>query len=66
MTKYRIFNRRSGADLGVYEAPTPAEALQAMYADAGYADAQDADSVTEGGSRDLVAVPDEPLEAAER
>lgn len=35
-TSYRISNRVSGADLGVYEAATPAEAFRAMRRDAGY------------------------------
>ena len=38
MTKYLITNAKSGAELGVYEGATEAEALDAMARDAGYAD----------------------------
>lgn len=36
MTRYLISNRSSGAELGVYEGETEAEALDAMARDAGY------------------------------
>ena len=40
--KYRIENTSSGMELGTYEAPSPEEALERMYRDAGYASADDA------------------------
>lgn len=36
MSKYLITNTHSGAELGVYEGNTEAEALDAMARDAGY------------------------------
>lgn len=42
MAKYRIGNRVSGADLGVYEGETAAAAIEAMDRDAGYASSADA------------------------
>lgn len=45
MPAYRIFNRHSATVLGVYEAATPAEALDAMARDAGYRDYRHADDV---------------------
>lgn len=46
MTKYSISNRDSGMDLGVYEAESADEALDAMARDAGYRDYRDACSIT--------------------
>lgn len=54
--KYHVYNRESGVDFGVYEADTPAAALDAMARDAGYADYVEACEVAPGG--DVVADPD--------
>ena len=42
MTTYRMTSRTSGAYLGAYLGANFREALEALYRDAGYADAQDA------------------------
>lgn len=38
MNAYTISNKTSGIDLGTYQGATPADALDAMARDAGYAD----------------------------
>ena len=45
MTLYRIQNRTSGADLGVYAAPSPEAALDELARTAGYRDAAEARAV---------------------
>ena len=41
MNEYRIFNKTSGANLGVFEGESPEEAIEAMARDSGY-DSQEA------------------------
>jgi hypothetical protein len=47
MTTYSISNRSSGFDLGIYNGSTADDAVNAMYMDAGYRDAQHAADVLE-------------------
>jgi len=47
--KFQIQNTTSGAVLGVYEAETVQEALDAMARDAGYADYAEANAVAPAG-----------------
>lgn len=61
--KFRITSAVSGADLGVYDGETHAEALDAMARDAGYHDAAEArrTSGDDGGHLKVTPVPnDEP------
>lgn len=46
MKKWKIENRVSGVNLGVYEGPTQGDALDAMARDAGYRDYAEACEVT--------------------
>lgn len=46
MAKYKIMSSKSGANLGTYEAATPAEAMDAMARDAGYENLAHAAEVT--------------------
>lgn len=48
MAKYRISNRVSGHDFGVYEANSPEEALEVMARDAGYDSAAEMRRVSAG------------------
>lgn len=51
---FRIENSKSGADLGVYEGETAADALDAMARDAGYADYQHCAETTGSDESDLI------------
>lgn len=41
MTTYRISNRISGADLGIFEGATPLDAIKALSRDCGYRSLED-------------------------
>lgn len=60
MSKYRITNKASGADLGVYEAPDPSTARDRMARDAGYEDYADMLRVIEG-KPDEILIEEEPM-----
>jgi hypothetical protein len=61
-TAYRISNRTSGADLGVYYGTTPADAARDMRRDAGYATDE---AAAEALGIDVDALDDELLIEAE-
>jgi hypothetical protein len=54
MTKYQIENTISGVILGVYEASSPAEALDIMARDAGYSSYMDTPPETQPKEGEIV------------
>lgn len=61
MRHYRIHNRTSGQVLGIFDAPSPQAALDALARDAGYRDAAHATEVA--GTADLcVTEVDDPTD----
>jgi hypothetical protein len=54
MKSYQIHNRNSGLTLGVYEANSEADALDAMARDAGYADYADLCEVAPASEGEIV------------
>ena len=57
MKNWKIGNKVSGADLGIYPGETVADALDALARDAGYRDHADACEVTGEDGSDLSVVP---------
>ena len=55
MPCYQLTNRTSGLDLGIYEAPTAYDAIEAMHRDAGYADTHAAAAALGVTARALVS-----------
>lgn len=55
MSKFTVYNTRSGQELGVYEAETAEAAIEANYIDAGYAGSADYAASTGDTSNDLAA-----------
>jgi hypothetical protein len=55
-TRYEVSNRASGQSLGVYEADSPEQAIEACCRDAGYASKADAEKAM-GHDSELIATP---------